>query len=69
MKPALLALTSLGLLLGGCAQHSQAWDDAWAQCQAEGIEQLETAEVDDDQRSEWLENHSQECMSEKGFEG
>ena len=53
---------------GGCTQHSQAWDDAWAQCQAEAIEQLETAEVDADQRSEWLENYSQECMSKKGFE-
>jgi hypothetical protein len=29
---------------------------------------VETAEVDADQRSEWLENYSQECMSKKGFE-
>ena len=69
MKHLLLGLTSFVLLLGGgCAQHSQAWDDAWAQCQAEAIEQVETAEVDADQRSEWLENYSQECMSKKGFE-
>ena len=68
MRHALFGLSLLVLLLSGCAQHSQAWDDAWAQCQAQAIEQVETAEVDRDQRSDWIESRTQECMREKGFE-
>jgi hypothetical protein len=55
------------LLLMGCAHHTAAWDDAWAACQAEAIEQMEFAGVDGDQRSEWQENYIAECMDRKGF--
>jgi hypothetical protein len=61
---------ALALLIAaaGCAQHPPGWDDAWAACQAEAIEQMETAEVDRDQRSEWQENYIRDCMDKKGFE-
>jgi hypothetical protein len=52
----------------GCAQHSPAWDDAWAACAAEATEQMEFAAPDPDQRSEWQENYIRECMDKKGFE-
>jgi hypothetical protein len=56
------------LVLVGCTQHTAAWDDAWAACQAEAIEQMEVADPDADQRSEWQENYVAECMKRKGFE-
>lgn len=51
----------------GCVQHSAAWDDAWAACEAEAIEQMEFADPDADQRSEWQENYIRQCMDKKGF--
>ena len=62
-----IAMLALLPLVWGCTQHSKAWDDAWAQCQAEAIEQMETAGVAGDQRSEWQENYISECMTKKGF--
>lgn len=55
------------ILAVGCVQHPPGWDDAWAACQAEAIEQMETADVDADQRSEWQENYIRGCMDKKGF--
>lgn len=63
-----IALVALLPLAWGCAQHSQAWDDARAQCEAESIEQMETAGVDHDQRATWRENYIRECMEKRGFE-
>jgi hypothetical protein len=60
---------ALALLIAaaGCAQHPPGWDDAWAACQAEAIEAMEAAEPDADQRSEWQDNYSNQCMDKKGF--
>ena len=62
-----IALALIGLA-AGCAQHPPGWDDAWAACQAEAIEQMEFADPDPDQRSEWQENYIRDCMDKKGFE-
>ena len=35
-----MAMLALLPLAWGCGQHSKAWDDAWAQCQAEATEQM-----------------------------
>jgi hypothetical protein len=67
MRHAFWLLATTALLLSGCAQHSKAWDDAFAQCQAEAIEQMETAGVDRDQRSEWQDNYINSCMQKKGL--
>ena len=62
-------IASVLILAGaGCVQHPPGWDDAWAACQAEAIEQMEFAGVAHDQRSEWQENYIRECMDKKGFE-
>jgi hypothetical protein len=53
--------------VAGCVQHPPGWDDAWAACQAEAIEQMEWANPGRDQRSEWLANYQTECMDRKGF--
>ncbi|HSA80757.1 MAG TPA: hypothetical protein VLE23_08020 [Geminicoccaceae bacterium] len=66
MKRRSIALALL-ISAAGCAQHPPGWDDAWAACQAEAIEQMEAAEVDRDQRAEWQENYINECMDKKGF--
>ena len=67
MRTAGIAL-ALVCLTAACVQHPPGWDDAWAACQAEAIEQMEFAGVDHDQRSEWQENYIRECMDKKGFE-
>jgi hypothetical protein len=59
---------ALVIMAVGCVQHPAGWDDAWAACQAEAIEQMEFAAPDPDQRSEWQENYIRECMDKKGFE-
>lgn len=64
----LSASAGLSLLLAGCTQHGAAWDQAWAACQAEAQEKLETAEVDHDQRSQFLLETSNECMRDRGFD-
>jgi hypothetical protein len=61
-------IPALVLAAAGCAQHDRAWDDARAACEAEAIEQMETAQPDADQRSTWQENYIRECMDRKGFE-
>ncbi len=66
MRLGFLWLASTALLVAGCAQHSKAWDDAYAQCQAEAIKQMETAGVAHDQISEWQENYIKGCMDKKG---
>ena len=38
-----IAVLVLLPLVWGRSQHSKAWDDAWAQCEAEATEQMETA--------------------------
>ena len=68
MKNGLPWLALLALLAGGCAQHSKEWDDAWAACQAEAMENLDTFEGHDDQRADWEENYIRECMEKKGIE-
>jgi hypothetical protein len=68
MSKLAVALLALLPLVSGCSQHSKAWDEAWAQCQAEAIEQMEFAGVAPDQRSEWQENYISECMQKRGFE-
>jgi hypothetical protein len=57
----------LTIMALGCVQHPPGWDDAWAACQAEAIEQMEFADPDADQRSEWQENYIRQCMDKKGF--
>jgi hypothetical protein len=59
---------ALVMMAVGCVQHPPGWNDAWAACEAQAIEQMEFAEVDDDQRSEWRENYIRGCMDRKGFE-
>lgn len=61
-----MALAGL-LLSAGCQSHSAAWDDAWAQCEAEAIEQMEFASPDADQRTTWRERYIGGCMQAKGF--
>jgi len=62
------ALAVAGLLLvAGCQSHSAAWDDAWAQCEASAIEQMEFASPDADQRTTWRERYIGACMQAKGF--
>jgi hypothetical protein len=59
---------ALVMMAVGCVQHPPGWDDAWAACQAEAIEQMEFADPGRDQRSEWQANYIRECMDRKGFE-
>jgi hypothetical protein len=66
MKAGWLALALVATVVG-CAQHPPGWDDAWAACEAEAIEQMEVAQPDADQRSEWQENYINQCMDKKGF--
>jgi hypothetical protein len=67
-KRATQALGLAGLLLvAACQSHSAAWDDAWAQCDANAIEQMEFASPDDDQRSTWRERYIGACMQARGF--
>jgi hypothetical protein len=65
-RSTLLVGASLSLLLG-CTQHSQAWDDARAQCEGEALDQMEVADPDADQRATWRENYIAQCMDRKGF--
>jgi hypothetical protein len=67
MRMRWIGLVSL-ISAAGCVQHPPGWDDAWAACQAEAIEQMEFADPRPDQRSEWQENYIRECMDQKGFE-
>jgi hypothetical protein len=68
MRKSALWLASSTLLLFGCAQHSKAWDDAWAQCQAEAMEGLDAGgDIAHDQRSEWIRNYINQCMQQKGL--
>jgi hypothetical protein len=69
MRIAWMAL-ALVISAAGCAQqqHPAGWDDAWAACQAEAIEQMEFAAPPRDQRSEWQNNYIRECMDKKGFQ-
>jgi hypothetical protein len=67
MRHGSLLLASMALLLAGCAQHSKAWYDAFAQCQAEAIDQMETAGVPRNQRAEWQNNYIDGCMQRKGL--
>jgi hypothetical protein len=55
------------LLAAACQSHSAAWDDAWAQCEANAIEQMEYASPDADQRSTWRERYIGACMQARGF--
>jgi hypothetical protein len=55
-------------LAWGCTRHPPGWDDAWAHCEGDPVNQMEFADVDPDQGSELQENCIRECMSKKGFE-
>ena len=63
----LLLLASTAAFLFGCAQHSKAWDDAYADCQAQAVQQWETAGLPDDQMSTFQENYINSCMQKKGL--
>lgn len=67
MRLGVLLLASTVLLLSGCAMHSKAYDDAFAQCQADAMKAMETAGVRADQRSEWQDNYINDCMKKKGI--
>ena len=67
MSRSWIMLAALPLLASGCVKHSAAWDDAWAKCQAEAQEAMETAAPADDQRSTFLQDYSNQCMEKKGF--
>jgi hypothetical protein len=67
VRSGFLILAALAMSVSGCVQHSSAWDDAWAQCEAEASEQEEFAQPGPGQRSEWQENYVRECMDKKGF--
>ncbi len=67
MRLGFLWLASTALLLSGCAQHNKAWDDAYAQCQAEAIKQSETAGVPNAQIPAWEDNYINDCMQKKGL--
>jgi hypothetical protein len=66
-KRTVMALAALLPLVWGCQQHPPGWDDAWAACEGEAVDQMEFADVQADQRSEWQENYIRECMEKKGF--
>jgi hypothetical protein len=66
MRRTLILLPGLALL-AACQQHSAGYDDAWARCEAEAIQQQETAEPDPDQRATWREQYIRDCMSRAGF--
>ena len=66
MKFGFLWLASTALLLAGCAEHSKAWDDAFADCQAQAVEQSENAGVPRDQIPGWQEDYIKSCMQKKG---
>jgi hypothetical protein len=55
------------LLVAACQSHSAAWNDAWAQCEAHAIEQMEFASPDSDQRTTWRERYIGACMQAQGF--
>ncbi|MGH6921118.1 MAG: hypothetical protein ACREJ0_25865 [Geminicoccaceae bacterium] len=61
-----IGLASL-LLVAACQSHSAAWNDAWTQCEANAIEQMEFASPDADQRTTWRERYIGACMQAKGF--
>jgi hypothetical protein len=66
MRRTLILLPGLALL-AACQQDSAGYDDAFARCEAEAIQQQETAEPDPDQRATWREQYIRECMSRAGF--
>jgi apolipoprotein N-acyltransferase len=66
MKAGWLVLAPV-VLVTACAQHSRGYDDAFAECQAEATKQMEVAQPQPDQRSEWQENYISGCMAKKGF--
>jgi hypothetical protein len=63
----LVAVLVLLPLAAGCAQHSQSYDDAYAQCQGDATKQMETAGVAADQRATWQQGYISHCMQAKGF--
>lgn len=66
MRTPLLPALALGGLLAAC-DHSKAWDDAWAGCEATAMEQAEYADVDPDQRTLFRERYIGSCMQRQGF--
>ena len=66
MRSTLILLPGL-VLLAACQQHSAGYNDAWAKCESEAIQQQETAEPDPDQRTTWRENYIRSCMERAGF--
>ena len=55
------------LMLIAACNHSAAWDDQWARCHANAIEQGEFAEVERGQRTTWRERYIGACMQANGF--
>jgi outer membrane biogenesis lipoprotein LolB len=68
MRCGLFLLASTVFLLSGCALHSKAWDDAFADCQAQANEQWQTAGLPWTQRSNWQNNFINSCMEKKGVQ-
>ena len=66
MRRTLILLPAFALL-AACQQHSAGYDDAYARCESEAIQQQETAEPDPDQRATWREQYIGDCLSRAGF--
>jgi hypothetical protein len=66
MRITFILLPALALM-AACQQHSAGYDDAWAKCEAEAIENQETAEPDPDQRATYRETYIRDCMTKAGF--
>jgi outer membrane biogenesis lipoprotein LolB len=67
MRHGFVLSASTALLLSGCAQHSKAWDDAWAECQNQAITQWETAGLPETQHADWQDRYINSCMEKKGI--
>jgi hypothetical protein len=68
MKRGFLLLVSTVFLLPGCAGHSKAYDDAFAECQNQAIEQWETAMLPENQHADWQDRFINSCMQKKGVQ-
>jgi hypothetical protein len=66
MRRTLILLPGL-VLLAACQQHSAGYDDAWAKCEAEAIEEMENADPAPEDRTTWREQYIRGCMSRAGF--
>ena len=59
---------ALMVLMAGCAQRDPAYDDAWAACDSEALDRMDSVGVEETERAAWRENYVRQCMQNKGFE-